>query len=141
MDYFIENDNKGYVIRCVNQDTGKVHYRGKSTRYTTQKDSWRPQDTYTISGAKRALSNLQRLHPDAFFYSIEKLSSYYDDYDSDIPLKRDYKKDLCSDIDHAMVRLDELCEGNDFHNGDKMRINEVRAVLKRIKEKLLEQEL
>ena len=141
MDYFIENDNKGYVIRCVNHDTGKVHYRGKSTRYTTQKDSLRPQDTYTISGAKRALSNLQRLHPDAFFYSIEKLSSYYYDFDSDIPEKRDLKKDIYSDIDHAMMRLDELCEGNDFHNGDKMRINEVRAVLKRIKEKLLEQEL
>ncbi len=31
--------------------------------------------------------------------------------------------EICSDIDHAMVRLDELYEGNDFHNGDKMRIN------------------
>ena len=39
-----------------------------------------------------------------------------------------------------MVRLDELCEGNDFHRGDKMRINEVRAVLKRIKEELLRQQ-
>ncbi len=36
-----------------------------------------------------------------------------------------------------MVRLDELWKGNDFHRGDKMRINEVRAALKRIKEKLL----
>ena len=40
----------------------------------------------------------------------------------------------------AMVRLDELWEGNDFHRGDKMRINEVRAVLKRIKEQLLRQQ-
>ena len=39
-----------------------------------------------------------------------------------------------------MVRLDELWEGNDFDRGDKMRINEVRAVLKRIKEKLLRQQ-
>ena len=40
----------------------------------------------------------------------------------------------------AMVRLDELWEGNDFPRGDKMRINEVRAVLKRIKEQLLRQQ-
>ena len=40
----------------------------------------------------------------------------------------------------AMVRLDELWEGNDFQRGDKMRINEVRAVLKRIKEQLLRQQ-
>ena len=39
-----------------------------------------------------------------------------------------------------MVRLDELWEGNDFPRGDKMRINEVRAVLKRIKEQLLRQQ-
>ena len=41
---------------------------------------------------------------------------------------------------HAMIRLDELWEENDFHRGDKMRINEVRAALKRIKEKLLDQQ-
>ena len=40
----------------------------------------------------------------------------------------------------AMVRLDELWEGNDFHRGDKMRINEVRAALRRIKEKLIDQQ-
>lgn len=38
-----------------------------------------------------------------------------------------------------MVRLDELRDGNDFHNGDKMRINEVRSVLKSIKATLLKQ--
>ena len=39
-----------------------------------------------------------------------------------------------------MVRLDELWEGNDFHRGDKMRINEVRATLKCIKDKLIDQQ-
>ena len=54
--------------------------------------------------------------------------------------REDYKEEIYADIEHAMVRLDELCEGNDFHRGDKMRINEVRAVLKRIKEELLRQQ-
>ena len=40
-------------------------------------------------------------------------------------------------IEHAMVRLDELWNGNDFDNGDKMRINEVRRVLNALKEDLL----
>ena len=42
--------------------------------------------------------------------------------------------DLRSSIDHAMLRLDELWNGNDFDNGDKMRINDVRAVLRKIRE-------
>ena len=140
MNYFDEEDNRGYVIRCVDRDTGRVRYRGSHSKYTSQKDALRPQDTYTFTGAKKALSNLERLHPDGSFYSIEKLSSYYDFFESDIPDREDYKEEIYADIEHAMVRLDELCEGNDFHRGDKMRINEVRAVLKRIKEKLLRQQ-
>ena len=42
-----------------------------------------------------------------------------------------------SSIDHAMTRLDELWNGNDFDNGDKMRINEVRNVLRMLKEGLI----
>ena len=140
MNYFDEEDNRGYVIRCVNRDTGRVRYRGSHSKYAGQKDALRPQDTYTFKGAKKALSNLERLYPDGSFYSIEKLSSYYDFFESDIPDREDYKEKIYADIEHAMVRLDELCEGNDFHRGDKMRINEVRAVLKRIKEKLLRQQ-
>ena len=139
MDNFVRDDDKGYVIRCVNRDTGRVHYRGSHSKYTRQKDTLSPKDTYTFTGAKKALSNLERLHPDGSFYSIEKLSCYYDDFDSDTPDKKDYREEIFADIDHAMVRLDELWEGNDFHRGDKMRINEVRAVLKRIKERLLVQ--
>ena len=140
MDSFVIDDNKGYVIRCVNRDTGRVLYRGSHSKRTRQKDSLRPQDTYTFTGAKKALLNLERLYPDGSFYSIEKLSCYYDDFDSDTPDKKDYREEIFADIEHAMVRLDELCEGNDFHRGDKMRINEVRAALKRIKEKLLDQQ-
>ena len=140
MDNFVEDDNKGYVIRCVNRDTGRVLYRGSHSKKTRQKDTLRPQDTYTFTGAKKALSNLERLYPDGSFYSIEKLSCYYDDFDSDTPDKKDYREEIFADIEHAMVRLDELWEGNNFHRGDKMRINEVRAVLKRIKDNLLSQQ-
>ena len=140
MDSFVIDDNKGYVIRCVNRDTGRVLYRASHSKKTRQKDTLRPQDTYTFTGAKKALSNLERLYPDGSFYSIEKLSCYYDDFDSDTPDKKDYREEIFADIDHAMVRLDELWEGNDFHRGDKMRINEVRAVLKRVKETLIGQQ-
>ena len=85
------------------------------------------------------MKNLERLYPDGEFYSIEKLSSYYCDFDSDTQDTKDYREAIYADIEHAMVRLDELCDGNDFHRGDIMRINEVRKVLKRIKEKLLRQ--
>lgn len=137
MDNFVGDDNKGYVIRCVDRNTGRILYRGSRGKYTAQKDSLRPQDTYTFTGAKKALSNLERMYPDGGFYSIEKLSCYYYDFDSDTPDKEDYREKIFADIEHAMVRLDELWEGNEFHRGDKMRINEVRAVLKRIKETLL----
>lgn len=141
MNYCSEEDNRGYVIRCVNRDTGRVRYCGSHSKYARLKDSLRPQETYTFTGAKKALSNLERLYPDGSFYSIEKLSCYYDDdFDSDTPDKKDYREEIFADIEHAMVRLDELWEGNDFHRGDKMRINEVRAVLKRIKEQLLRQQ-
>ena len=140
MDNFVIDDNKGYVIRCVNRDTGRVLYRASHSKKTRQKDSLRPQDTYTFTGAKKALSNLERLYPDGSFYSIEKLSCYYDDFGSDTPDKKDYREEIFADIDHALVRLDELWEGNDFHRGDKMRINEVRAALRRIKEKLIDQQ-
>ena len=140
MGNFFEDDNRGYVIRCVNRDTGRVLYRGSHSKYTRQKDSLSPQDTYTLTGAKKALSNLERLYPDGSFYSIEKLSCYYYDFDSDTPDKKDYRERIFADIEHAMVRLDELWEGNDFHRGDKMRINEVRAALKHIKENLLRQQ-
>ena len=61
MDYFFEEDNKGYVIRCVNRDTGRVTYRGSHKKYTRHKDALRPKDTYTFTGAKKALLNLERL--------------------------------------------------------------------------------
>lgn len=73
-------------------------------------------------------------------YSFEKLSGYHDFFETDIPDRKDYQEEVYADIERTMVRLDELWEGNDFHRGDKMRINEVRAVLRRIKEKLLSQQ-
>ena len=57
MDYFFEEDNKGYVIRRVDRDTGRVTYRGSHKKYTRQKDALSPKDTYTFTGAKKALLN------------------------------------------------------------------------------------
>ena len=54
MDNFVIDDNKGYVIRCVNRDTGRVLYRGSHSKTTRHKDSLRPQDTYTFTGAKKS---------------------------------------------------------------------------------------
>ena len=46
---------------------------------------------------------------------------------------------ICQYVEKAMTRLDELWNGNNFNNGDKMRINEVRFVLRELKEKILNQ--
>lgn len=56
MDNFVGDDNKGYVIRCVDRNTGRILYRGSRGKYTAQKDSLRPQDTYTFTGG--VLTNL-----------------------------------------------------------------------------------
>ena len=72
------------------------------------------------------------------FYSIERLSCYY--FDSvESGKEDDYRQGIYHRIEHAMNRLDELWEGNDFDRGDMMRINEVRADLRMIKTILLEQ--
>lgn len=44
---------------------------------------------------------------------------------------------MLKDIEEAMRRLDELCYGNEFDRGDKMRINVVRHTLTKITEELL----
>ena len=137
-DYY-EYYDKGYVIRCVDPYNGRVFYRGPKERYVTEKDALMPNETYTISGAKRAKANLERMYPDVSFYSIERLSCYYLNY-SDREKKDDYRSDIYKGIAHAMKRLDELWNGNDFDNGDKMRINEVRSDLRMIKTILLQSE-
>ena len=132
------NDDKGYVIRIVDQLSGRVLYRGNRQNYSSEKDALMPNDTYTISGAKRALANLERRYPDGSFYSIERLSCYYYGF-RDGKREGDYRQGIYDSIEHAMNRLDELWDGNDFDNGDKMRINEVRNDLRYIKTLLLEQ--
>ena len=134
----MEYDDKGYVIRCVDKISGKVLYRGSHQKYSHEKDALMPNDTYTISGVKRALANLERMYPDDSFYSIERLSRYNYDFEERQP-EGDYRQGIYNRIEHAMKRLDELWDGNDFDNGDKMRINEVRSDLRMIKAVLLEQ--
>ena len=58
-DEYYEHYDKGYVIRCVNQYDGRVFYRGQKGRYVTEKDVLMPNETYTISGVKRAKANLE----------------------------------------------------------------------------------
>ncbi|MBR1812563.1 MAG: hypothetical protein IJ773_01940 [Lachnospiraceae bacterium] len=132
------NDDKGYVIRCVDKFSGRVLYRGSHQKYSHEKDALMPNDTYTISGAKRALANMERMYPDGSFYSIERLSCYYIDFE-ERRLEGDFREGIYNRIAHAMKRLDELWDGNDFDNGDKMRISEVRSDLRTIKTILLEQ--
>ena len=71
--------------------------------------------------------------PDRYQYSIERLDEFY--YHSAFNRSNDApnKMEL---IKKAMQRLDELWAGNDFHNGDKMRINEVKAVLRLLMQEL-----
>ena len=131
------NDEKGYVIRCHDLYDGSTDYRGLKGIISKSKSGLSASDTYTISGAKRALANMRRLcfEPDRYQYSIERLDEYYvstfpsDGRDTDQKIRF---------IDKAFERLDELWNKNDFDNGDKMRINEVRAVLQRIKEDITE---
>ena len=130
---------KGYVIRCVDQINGRVLYRGSRQKYAYKKDALMPNDTYTFSGAKRALANLQRMYPEACFYSIERLSCYYFNLGDSRKISEPNQK-IYSIISHSMTRLDELWDGNDFHREDKMRINEIRKGLREIKTILMDQE-
>ena len=136
----MEFDDKGYVIRCVDNFSGSVIYRGCNQKHSFEKDALMPNETYTISGAKKALANLQRMCPDSWFYSIERLSCYYIDFDTSrkVPNRQNviYEK-----ISHAMAQLDEFWDKHDLDRGDKMRINKVRADLREIKTILLKQEV
>lgn len=135
----MEFDDKGYVIRCMDQFDGRVIYRGSHQKWSVEKDALMPNDTYTLSGAKKALANLQRMYPDSSFYSIERLSCYYIEIEDSRKIT-DSRQKIYEKISHAMTRLDELWAGNDFDRGDKMRINEVRADLRGIKTILLQQD-
>ena len=129
--------DKGYVIRYVDEITGKARYFGANHRMSNIKDSIREKDTYTRAGANKALANYLRLYPDSGFYSIEKISSHYSNFDEELMDIDEKKQRLMSDISKALDRLDELWDKNVFDNGDKMRINEVRSIFKRIKEYLI----
>ena len=132
-------DDKGYVIRCVDQISGSVLYRGSHQKYVYKKDSLMPNETYTFSGAKRALANLQRMDLEACLYSIERLSCYYLNLGGSKMISEPNQK-IYSIINRSMTLLDELWDGNDFHSGDKMRINEIRKGLREIKTILMNRE-
>lgn len=132
------NFDKGYVIKYVDEFTGKAMYHGANHKMSPVKDSIREKDTYTRAGAMKALDNYLRIHPDSGFYSIDKISSHFCNCDEATMPTNDKKMHIISDIDDALNRLDELWDNNDFHKGDKMRINEVRSTLSRVKGYLIE---
>ena len=131
------DDGRGYVVRMVDRFNGRIIFQGRKGKIVHDKDVFRSEDTFTLRYAKSSLANIERLHPDVYFLSIERLSCYYWKSYVDESRTRQWKEYAFRDIEHAMVRLDELWNGNDFDNGDKMRINEVRHALERIKEDLL----
>ena len=71
--------DKGYVIRCLDLFDGSVYYRGMKETFAETKSETPIDKTYTISGAKRALSNVRRLclDPDRYQYNIERLDEFY----------------------------------------------------------------
>lgn len=132
-------DDKGYVIRKVDEFDGSIWFRGIHNIYNRDKDAILPRDTYSLSGAKRALANIQRLYP-TDFYSIEKLSCYYISHDNEQKNKGMNRQKINEGIEHAMDRLDELWNGNNLDRGSKMRINEIRDVLRDIKSEIYKEE-
>lgn len=125
------NSKKGYVIRCHDLFDGTTDFRGLKGVFTKEKSGLTLEDSYSLAGAKRAISNMYRLNvdPDRYQFSIERLDEFYQ---PTIPL--DNQPDKAKLIERAMRRLDELKESNSFHNGDKMRINEVKDVLRLLKQ-------
>ena len=71
--------DKGYVIRCHDLLDGSTNFRGMKEVFTGKKSEMPVDNTYTLSGAKRALSNVHRLclDPDRYQYSIERLNEFY----------------------------------------------------------------
>ena len=130
----MKDDSRGYVIRCHDLLDGSTDFRGQKGVFARTKAGLTAGDTYTLSGAKRTLANMRRLcfDSDRYQYSIERLDEYYvsliDPADRDTDAMR-----MGKSVDDAMKRLDELWDGNDFDNGDKMRITEIRNVLRMLK--------
>ena len=129
------DQERGYVIRCHNLFNGKTAFRGRNMEYYEAKDVMRMEDTYTLTGAKKALANYKRIsQDDDYQYSLERLEECYIRFDR--PERGKYSQ-LIKMIDAAAKRCDELVNGNDFHNIDKMRINEIKRILYLCKEEFL----
>ncbi len=123
----------GYVIRSFDAFRGVALYRGRNHVVSIKKDAIQSRDTYNLTGARKALTSLTNRHQEDMFYSIERLTSHCPGHDL-VPDHREIK-DLDKKIALALQRLDELCDNHEFRKGDKMRINEVRKVMKYIRER------
>ena len=73
------NEDRGYVIRCHDLWTGITDFWGLKGLISPSKSAFSVSDTYTLSGAKRTLTNMRRdcFDPDRYQYSIERLEEYY----------------------------------------------------------------
>lgn len=131
----MDNKEKGYVIRHHNLFDGSTWFKGSNGTFARTKAGISVGDTYTLSGAKRALSNYQRMYPDfESQYSVERLDDFYCFYNEDADLFTKNKNEINQSFEKAMRRLDELWERNVFNNSDKMRINEIKAALRMLNE-------
>ncbi len=129
------DQERGYVIRCHNLFNGTTIFKGCKEAVYKNKDVMRMEDTYTLTGAKKAMANYKRMSPDDDYQcSLERLEECYIRFDR--PERGKYSK-LIEMIDAAAKRCDELVKGNDFHNIDKMRINEIKRILYLCKEEFL----
>ncbi len=128
---------KGYVIREHDLIDGRTVFIGRKNILSHNKESLTMGDTYTLSGAKRAVANKRRTvrNSDDYQYSIEQLEECYFGYGAVYAQEREKRErmEICGDVENAMNRLDELCERYEFNNMDKMRINEVRRTLRKLK--------
>ena len=70
-------EERGFVIRHHNLFDGTTCFAGQKGVVSRKKEYFTLGDTYTLSGAKKAVANLRRLHDDEFQYSIEMLEECY----------------------------------------------------------------
>ena len=129
---------EGYVIRCHDLSYDSTYYRGKNLKGSYYRDKIPMEHTYTMTGAKKAVTYLQRFYSDQGRkqYSIECVGDCYETW-----LYADSKNETAEIIDTAQRALNclrELMENNNFRQKDKKRIAEVKQALEFLEDKSLE---
>lgn len=64
----MKTDEYGYVIRCVDlEGSGTVTYRGMNETIGKSKETVPNRKTYTLTGARRAVTGLRNRYPSMDF--------------------------------------------------------------------------